>query len=61
MKLLGCVLVDLSKDFDSIPHNFLFVKLSFYGFDKTAPKYICSYLNKKKTSVCENKQYIWWF
>ena len=43
--------MDLSKVFDFIPHDLLIAKLSAYGFDKTAPKYIYSYLRKRQQCV----------
>ena len=51
MKLLGVFFINLSKAFVCIPHNLLIVKLSTYEFDKTALKYIYSYLNKRQQRV----------
>ena len=48
------VLMDLSKAFDCIPNDLLIAKLSAYGFDKTALKYIYSYLKKRKPCVRTN-------
>lgn len=38
--LVGCVLMDLSKAFDCIPHELLLAKLPAYGFDNKALAYI---------------------
>ena len=37
------VLMDLSKDFDCIPHELLIAKLSAYGLNGNALKYIHKY------------------
>ena len=46
-RVVGGVLMDLSKASDCIPHDLLIMKLSTYGFDKTALKYIYSFLKKR--------------
>ena len=48
------VLMDLSNVFDCIIHDLLIAKLSASGFDKTALKYIYSYLKKRKQCAREN-------
>ena len=48
------VLMDLSKAFDCISNDLLIAKLSAYGFDKTALKYIYSYFKKRKPCVRTN-------
>ena len=40
---VGGVLMDLSKDFDCIPHELLIAKLSAYGLNGNALKYIHKY------------------
>ena len=50
-KVVGAVLMDLSKAFDCIPHELLIAKLSAYGFDKKMLKFFLSYLKGRKQSV----------
>ena len=50
-KIVGTVLMDLSKAFDCIPHDFLTAKLHAYGFNKKALTFLYSYLKRRKQSV----------
>ena len=50
-KLVGAVLMDLSKAFDCIPHDLLIAKLSAHGFDKNSLKLIYSYLKGRRQYV----------
>ena len=50
-KVAGAVLMDLSKAFDCLPHNFLIAKLAAYGLDRNALKLIASYLKDHKQAV----------
>ena len=56
-EVAGGVLMDLSKAFDRIPHDLLIAKFSAYGLDKTALKYIYSYLKKRQQCVKINNIY----
>ena len=47
-KLVGAVLMDLSKAFDCIPHDILIAKLSAHGFDRNSLKLIYSYLKGRR-------------
>ena len=48
---VGAVLMDLSKAFDCVPHDLLIAKLGAYGFDKSALKYLYSYLKGRRQCV----------
>ena len=43
--------MDLSKAFGCIPHDMLIAKLSAYGLNGNAPKYIYTYLKNRKQFV----------
>ena len=43
--------MDLSKAFDSIPHDFLISKMDAYGFSKNSFIFFYSYLKRRKQNV----------
>ena len=50
-KMVGTILMDLSKAFDCLAHDLLIAKLDAYGFDKEALRLILSYLSGRKQCV----------
>ena len=50
-KSVGAALMNLSKDFDGIPHEFLISKKHTYGFRFDSLKIFFSYLKGRKQNV----------
>ena len=50
-RLVGTVLVDLSKAFDCIPHDLLIAKLHAYGLTTEAFAVLYSYLKRRQQRV----------
>ena len=50
-KFVGAVLMDLSKAFDCVPHDFLIAKMAAYGFDINTLVFLYSYLKRRKQNV----------
>ena len=50
-KIVGAILMDLSKAFDCLPHELIIAKLAAYGLGKGALQVIFSYLRNRKQSV----------
>jgi hypothetical protein len=48
---IGCLMIDLSKAFDCLPHGLLTAKLHAYGLDRNACKLILSYLSDRGQRV----------
>ena len=46
-KVVGGVLTDLSKAFDCLPHDLMIAKLHAYGFERSALKFVHSYLTER--------------
>ena len=58
--VVGCVAMDLSKAFDSIPHNLLIAKLYAYGISYNSCKLVKSYLSDRMQCVKLNDNYSKW-
>ena len=50
-KIVVVVLMDLSKAFDSIPHDVVIAKMHAYGFSIDAVTFFYSYLKRRKQNV----------
>ena len=59
-KTVGCLLMDLSKAFDSIPHGLLVSKLFQYGFTIDASNMVRSYLCDRPQRVKIGNSYSEW-
>ena len=49
--MVGALLVDLSKAFDSVPHNMLLAELNSIGCSQMVLKWFHSYLNKREQRI----------
>ena len=50
-RVVGMVLMDLSKAYDSLPHDLLIAKLAAYGFGPNSPALTSNYLSQRKQRV----------
>lgn len=55
--IVGAILMDLSKVFDCIPHDLIFVKLAANGIERQTLRLIYSYLEDGKQCVKINSTY----
>ena len=56
----GALLIDLSKDFDCIPHELIIAKLEAYGFQTDALRFVHDYLSNRKQRVKLNETFSSW-
>jgi hypothetical protein len=54
-KVVGTILMDLSKAFDCLPHDLLLSKLKAYGFEESSITLMNSYLSHRKQRVKINE------
>ena len=57
---VGAVLIDLSKAFDTLNHDFLLAKLHDYRFDRDSLKVLLSYLSIRYQRTKINKSFSSW-
>lgn len=57
---VGCIMMDLSRAFDSLPHGLLIAKLHAYGVDNTSCRLIKNYLSGRRQRVKVGNTYGEW-
>ena len=58
---VGKILTDLSKAYDSLPHDLLVAKFEAYGFDKNGLNLILNYLTNRKQRTKISSSYSEWY
>ena len=59
-EIVGTILCDLSKAFDTLPHDLIIAKLAAYGFGDRALKQIMNYLSNRKQRCKVGSSYSEW-
>ena len=59
-KSFGAPLTDLLKEFDCLLHDLLIAKLSAYGFNMSALRFVHSYLKNRVQRTKMNSEYSSW-
>ena len=59
-EIIGVILCDLSKAFDTLPHDLLIAKLEAYGFSYDSPPLIYDYLTNRKQRCKVGSEYSTW-
>ena len=59
-KIVGAIVCDLSKAFDTLPHDLIIAKLDAYGFGPDALKLMSSYLNERMQRCKVGSEYSNW-
>ena len=58
---MGTILMDLSKAYDCLPHNFLIAKLKCYRIFKIGMSLILDYLSRRKQRTEIGSSYSSWY